>query len=128
MTTKNSESRNLFRLLNGVLFIARLLQNLVKDKACTLRTACNDAYTDVLASMHSYFVRSAVRASMYMLPTRETFLQNVNETGVLSQYDDHHQHINALHCHWWHSKLLDSHLLELYLRHLQALPTGISLA
>ena len=81
VTKKNSESRNLFRLLNGVLFIARMLEKLVKEKSCPLRTACNDAYSEVLASMHSYLVRSAVRASMYMLPTREQFLASIKETG-----------------------------------------------
>ena len=81
VTKKNSESRNLFRLLNGVLFIARMLQNLVKDKSCLLRTACNDAYSEVLASMHSYLVRTAVRGSMYMLPSREQFLASIKETG-----------------------------------------------
>lgn len=82
MTTKNSCSRNLYRLLSGISFISKLLQNLAKDRQKTLRIAAAEAYDATLASAHGYMVRMAIKTSMYMLPTRETFLSSINETGT----------------------------------------------
>ena len=81
VTKKNSCSRNLFRLCHGVLFISELLKYMYKDQQMTLKTACGEAYTNTLASAHSYMVKTAVRTSMYMLPTREHFLKSIHETG-----------------------------------------------
>ena len=82
VTKKNSCSRNLFRLCHGVLFISELLKYLYKDHNMQLKAACGEAYTNTLASAHSYMVKTAVRASMYMLPTREQFLKSIHETGA----------------------------------------------
>ncbi|KAL0030221.1 hypothetical protein WJX77_003427 [Trebouxia sp. C0004] len=80
VTTKNSCSRNLHRLLSSVSFISSLLQNLAADKACTLHTATASAYSGTMAPMHNFFVRTAVKGGMYTLPTRAGFLQSIGET------------------------------------------------
>lgn len=64
-----------------MLFISELLKYMYKDHNMQLRTACGEAYNNTLASAHSYMVKTAVRASMYMLPTREQFLKSIHETG-----------------------------------------------
>lgn len=84
LTTKNSCARNLFRLLSGVSFISMLLQNLASDRNKPLRQAAGEAYDATLASAHGFMVRTAVKGSMYMLPTRETFLASIHETGTSS--------------------------------------------
>ncbi len=81
VTTKNSCSRNLHRLLSSISFISSLLQNLATDKACTLHTATASAYSSTMAPMHNFFVRTAVKGGMYTLPTRAGFLQSIGETG-----------------------------------------------
>ena len=84
---KNSCARNLHRLLAGIDFIAKLLQNLAADRSKPLRQAASEAYDATLAKAHGMMVKMGVRTSMYMLPTREAFLASINETG---------EHINTL--------------------------------
>ena len=43
--------------------------------------AASEAYDATLAPVHTYFVRTAVKASLYLLPDRGTFLQSIGETG-----------------------------------------------
>ena len=43
--------------------------------------AASEAYDASLAPVHTYFVRTAVKASLYLLPDRATFLQSIGETG-----------------------------------------------
>ena len=64
-----------------MLFISELLKFMYKDKAMPLRNACGQAYDNTLASAHSWMVKNAIRTSMYMLPTREQFLNSIKETG-----------------------------------------------
>jgi hypothetical protein len=45
--------------------------------------AASDAYDATLAPVHTYFVRMAVKTSMYLLPDRATFLASIGETGPL---------------------------------------------
>lgn len=45
--------------------------------------AASDAYDATLAPVHTYFVRMAVKTSMYLLPDRATFIASIGETGAL---------------------------------------------
>lgn len=85
VTVKGSPSRNLHRLLSSISFIALLLQNLGSDPKCTLHTAAANAYNASMSPMHNFVVRTAVKASMYTLPSREQFLASIGETGVCMQ-------------------------------------------
>jgi len=80
LKTKNSCARNLFRLLSGISFISKLLQNMANDRQKTLRQAAAEAYDVTLSNMHGYMVRMAIKTSMYMLPNRDQFLASINET------------------------------------------------
>lgn len=44
--------------------------------------AASDAYDATLAPVHTYFVRMAVKTSMYLLPDRATFIASIGETGT----------------------------------------------
>ena len=44
--------------------------------------AASDAYEATLAPVHTYFVRMAVKTSMYLLPDRATFIASIGETGA----------------------------------------------
>lgn len=83
VTVKNSCSRNLHRLLSSISFISSLLQNLESSSSCTLHTAASNAYNGSMAQIHNFFVRTAVKTSMYTLPTRQGFLESIGETGQL---------------------------------------------
>lgn len=81
VTVKNSCSRNLHRLLSSISFISSLLHNLGSSSSCTLHTAASNAYNGSMAQIHNFFVRTAVKTSMYTLPTRQGFLDSIGETG-----------------------------------------------
>ena len=107
VTTKNSCSRNLHRLLSSVSFISELLRNLSADSACTLHTAAASAYNGTMSPIHNFFVRTAVKTSMYTLPTRAGFLESIGETGkalaqtlLLSLFFILNSHWLSAHGHW----------------------------
>ncbi len=45
-----------------------------------MQDAANYAYEGALAPIHPYAVRTAVWAGMYILPTRQAFLESIGET------------------------------------------------
>ncbi|KAK9866609.1 hypothetical protein WJX84_000733 [Apatococcus fuscideae] len=79
-TVKNSCTRNLHRLLYAVSFISELLSQLTKTANANMRTAAFEAYAQTLSNIHPFLVRTGVKASIYMLPTRESFMQSIGET------------------------------------------------
>ena len=85
-TTKNSPARNLHRIATSIAFLADLLARLAGargEKGATpaaLRAAAGDAYAATLARCHGVLLRAGVRASLYLLPDRATFLACVGET------------------------------------------------
>lgn len=52
-----------------------------------LLQAASDAYDSTLAPIHTYFVRMAIKTSMYLLPDRATFIASIGETGSLLPAD-----------------------------------------
>ncbi|KAK9836698.1 hypothetical protein WJX74_006361 [Apatococcus lobatus] len=79
-TVKNSCTRNLHRLLYAVSFISELLSQLTKSANANMQTAAFEAYGQTLSNIHPFLVRMGVKASIYMLPTRETFMKSIGET------------------------------------------------
>lgn len=80
VTTKNSCSRNLHRLMTSFDFIRQLLTLLVKDASVSTREAANTAYDATLSEAHTFVVRAGVKAGMLALPSRESFLRSIGET------------------------------------------------
>ena len=58
-----------------------LMQELSRSTAVPLRDAANVAYETALAPIHTKLVKSVVIAGLLALPSRTTFLENINETG-----------------------------------------------
>ena len=59
--------------------------------------AASESYDATLAPVHTYFVRTAVKASLYLLPDRATFLRSIGETGAASPPHIWKAHIPASH-------------------------------
>ena len=83
VTTKNSRARNLHRLGSALTFIMTLMQELSRSTAVQLKDAAHVAYDVALAPIHTKLVKSVVIAGLLALPSRATFLENINETGKL---------------------------------------------
>ena len=47
-----------------------------------MQTAAFEAYGQTLSNIHPFLVRMGVKASIYMLPTRDTFMKSIGETGM----------------------------------------------
>ncbi len=64
--------------------------------------AASEAYDATLAPVHTYFVRTAVKASLYLLPDRATFLNSIGETGAVSSEVSAWSSLQNILC-WAHS-------------------------
>ena len=60
--------------------------------------AASEAYDATLAPVHTYFVRTAVKASLYLLPDRATFLQSIGETGLHPLLSADHASMHSIPC------------------------------
>lgn len=57
---------------------------------CTVTGTQTDGNCRTMAGIHTFVVRTAVKAGMYTLPTREVFLKSLGEAGDhLSAYTHH---------------------------------------
>jgi len=72
--TPASGSRTLLRLMWGSQFIRVLLKELGSDDSLTTKEALRSAYDKVLAPHHSWLIRKAVGAALYLAPERNAFL------------------------------------------------------
>ena len=67
------------RLLNTLNFIAAIFHNL--SAGMPLKDAVSEGYDRTLAQLHAWVVRAGIKTGMLALPTRETFLASIGETG-----------------------------------------------
>jgi hypothetical protein len=82
VTVKGSLARNLHRLRTVLVFMEKIMANLMDDDACSLSTAVSRAYGDTLSVYHSMIVRGTCNAGFLTLPTRAAFLKSLGETGT----------------------------------------------
>lgn len=81
VTVKNSNSRNLHRLMTSITFVRLLLSSLLAHgSSVTLRQAATEAYDQSLGLFHTFVVRAAIKAGLFSLPSREQFLKGIQET------------------------------------------------
>eukprot|EP00798_Chlamydomonas_sp_ICE-L_P022696 gene22696-29851_t len=80
LTKKGSNARNLHRLTGVLSFLRLLLMKLIEDPVCTTGTAASYAYEQALAPAHTFMIKSAVRAGMYVLPGRVAFMASLGVT------------------------------------------------
>lgn len=57
-----------------------IFDHLIHDNDMLLRVAVAQAYDVTLGPIHYWAVRTAVKAGLYSLPTRECFFQAIGET------------------------------------------------
>ena len=79
-TQKHSPARNLHRLAITLEFMVHVFDYLIHDSEVALRVAVSQAYDLTLGPIHYWAVRTAVKAGLYSLPTRECFFQAIGET------------------------------------------------
>jgi len=79
-TVKDSCARNLHRLVCVVTFMRVLLEKLAEGEGVSVKDAATAAYEASLAPIHTYVVRTAVWAGMYVLPSRASFMEQIGET------------------------------------------------
>lgn len=60
--------------------MVHVFDNLIHDRDMALRVAVAQAYDLTLGPIHYWAVRTAVKAGLYSLPTRESFFQAIGET------------------------------------------------
>lgn len=78
--TRGSAARNLHRVGLALSFLADLLARLAADPALALRAAAGAAYAGSLATCHTGILRAGVRAALYLLPDRASFMASLNES------------------------------------------------
>ena len=74
---------------------------------CLLVTDCRrETICRTMANIHTFVVRTAVKAGMYTLPTRDTFLNNIGESGrcPLRWQAWRHLTVAAASCADWHTE------------------------
>jgi len=78
---RSCDARHAHRLLLVVRFVQLLVARLAADAAASPSAAAGAAYTESLARIHPWALRTAVRAGMLLgLPGRERFLAAMGET------------------------------------------------
>lgn len=85
-----SHTRNLLRVLRGVDMVRLLFQQILITEGNTLKGPASKAYDQVFARHHSWTIRKAVGAGMFLLPSKSQFLKKLNE-----EEDDARVHIQG---------------------------------
>mmetsp|Transcript_13054 Transcript_13054/g.37034 ORF Transcript_13054/g.37034 Transcript_13054/m.37034 type:complete len:227 (-) Transcript_13054:72-752(-) len=71
-------SHNLLRQRRTIEFLALLMEKMYEDDTLALRDAVSAAYSESLAPVHSWMIRTAVNVGVYALPTKESFLDTIH--------------------------------------------------
>lgn len=78
ITIKNSPARNLHRLVHTLAFISAIFKHLQLGES--LKDAVSGAYDETLGKLHTWMVRTGIKAGMLGLPSREAFFKSIGET------------------------------------------------
>lgn len=81
ITQKGSRGRNLQRLVIIQDFVRHIFVNLLADPAKLFRVAVSEAYDVTLGKIHTWAVRTAIKAGLYTLPSTDNFLRSIGETA-----------------------------------------------
>lgn len=65
-------------------FVRTLIEVLTSYPDATLQQAAGKAYDQVLAPIHTLVIRTAVRAGLLMLPSRQDFIQASGPQNISS--------------------------------------------
>ena len=79
-TAGNSNSRNLHRVTNAVKFIRILLESLLENSEQSLKSAATKAFQGSIEYYLAWAPKQAVKAGLYLLPSKEKFLEKIGES------------------------------------------------
>ncbi|BBN00167.1 hypothetical protein MPTK1_1g26930 [Marchantia polymorpha subsp. ruderalis] len=74
-----SHTRNLLRVKRGIDMVRLLFQHVLTTEGNSLKEPATKAYDQVFAPYHSWPIRKAVAAGMYVIPTKSAYLAKLNE-------------------------------------------------
>lgn len=77
----------LTRLVRGLLFTCKALQNMQEDRVAELHVCFRRSYDDVLKHHHSFVVRSVITLAIRAVPHREDFYNRLTEGTDHAKFD-----------------------------------------
>ncbi|TRM67446.1 glycolipid transfer protein domain-containing protein [Schizophyllum amplum] len=77
----------LVRLIRGLAFTCRALQNMQNDRSSELHVCFKRSYDVVLRKHHNVIIRSAVAVAIRAVPYRHDFYQRISQGGDIAKLD-----------------------------------------
>jgi len=77
----------LVRLIRGLLFTCRALENMQADQTSELRACFKRSYDDVLRHHHGWIVQTAVTLAIKTVPSRSEFYRRISQGGSHERLD-----------------------------------------
>ncbi|KAF9646318.1 glycolipid transfer protein [Thelephora ganbajun] len=77
----------LVRLIRGLLFTCRALENMQTDHTSELRTCFRRSYDDVLRHHHGWLIQSAVILAITAVPSRPEFYRRISQGASYEKLD-----------------------------------------
>ncbi|KIM39411.1 hypothetical protein M413DRAFT_446928 [Hebeloma cylindrosporum] len=75
----------LVRLIRGLAFTCKALQNMQNDTSSELHTCFKRSYDEVLRHHHTFFIRSVVSVAIRAVPRRDDFLTRIAQGGSIEK-------------------------------------------
>ncbi|KAI5893107.1 glycolipid transfer protein [Schizophyllum commune H4-8] len=77
----------LVRLIRGLAFTCRALQNMQSDRSSELHVCFKRSYDVVLRKHHNFIIRSAVSVAIRAVPHRHDFYHRISQGGDIDKLD-----------------------------------------
>lgn len=77
----------LIRLIRGLLFTCRALENMQADHTSELRACFKRSYDEVLKHHHGWFVQTAVTLAITAVPSRSEFYRRISQGAPQETFD-----------------------------------------
>ncbi|KAF9474116.1 glycolipid transfer protein [Pholiota conissans] len=84
---------SLTRLIRGLMFTCRALQNMQRDTSSELHACFKRSYDEVLRHHHTFIIRSVVYVAIRAVPRRSDFYERISQGGS-------HEKLNAELARW----------------------------
>ncbi|PPQ97827.1 LOW QUALITY PROTEIN: hypothetical protein CVT26_012933 [Gymnopilus dilepis] len=90
-STEREGERNatpcLVRLLRGLSFTCKALQNMQRDRSTELHVCFKRSYDEVLRHHHTFIIRSVVAVAIRAVPRRDDFYAKISQGGSIPKLD-----------------------------------------
>ncbi|KJA16556.1 hypothetical protein HYPSUDRAFT_47269 [Hypholoma sublateritium FD-334 SS-4] len=78
---------SLTRLVRGLMFTCRALQNMQRDSQSELNICFKRSYDEVLRHHHNFVIRSVVSVALHAVPRRTDFYARISQGGAHDKLD-----------------------------------------